>query len=507
VKTRDSDNSANIKTDSINVTVAPDGSFGTSFGGQSPASAGAIGNNGNTILINTSLRYNVGDDPWNREIIVGIRASNVGDLAVWPIPFPTTALYFPHVDTNLPWQTEIAIINTSPDQTVTGTLNGFSNAGGLVETKAVTLSPHGRREINVATEFINHTAIGYIVFQADSSAIQGYTKFYQAGLYRTAIPAVREINVSDIFIPHIDSGPDWWTGISLVNTTSAAKQLTITFNPGGSVVYELAANEHRAFTVESLFGNPPQPNIQSAVISNASGVIGLELFGSKGAGRQLEGLLITDKTASTIYYPHVDSSGWWTGIVAYNKSDSAAAITITPYSSTGVSLAPASTAIPGKGKYVGNVSALGMPSGTAWFKIDSSLPLSGFELFGTTDGSQLAAYASAGGGGAKEGVFAKVEKNGWTGIAFVNTEESAASVTLTAYNDAGTVVATQPLSIGGHAKIVDQIQNIFSGDISLATYIVYASDRNVAGFQLNGSADGTMLDGLPALGQQTEGIY
>ncbi len=32
-------------------------------------------------------------------------------------------LYFPHVDTNLPWQTEIAIINTG-DQTVTGTLRG-----------------------------------------------------------------------------------------------------------------------------------------------------------------------------------------------------------------------------------------------------------------------------------------------------------------------------------------------------------------------------------------------
>ena len=54
------------------------------------------------------------------------------------------------------------------------------------------------------------------------------------------------------------------------------------------------------------------------------------------------------------------------------------------------------------------------------------------------------------------GVFPKIEKNGWTGIALVNTEASAASVTLTAYNDTGAVVATYTLPpIGGHAKWVN----------------------------------------------------
>ena len=143
---------------------------------------------------------------------------------------------------------------------------------------------------------------------------------------------------------------------------------------------------------------------------------------------------------------------------------------------------------------------LGLPAQTAWFKIDSTQPLTGFELFGTADGNQLAAYAGGGGTGAKAGVFAKIEKNGWTGIAFVNTEAGAASVTLTAYNDNGTAVATQVLPVGGHAKVVNLAEAIFSQDISGATYIAYSSDRNVVGFQLNGSSDGTMLDGLPALG-------
>ncbi len=202
------------------------------------------------------------------------------------------------------------------------------------------------------------------------------------------------------------------------------------------------------------------------MITNASGVIGLELFGSIGGSNQLDGILLTDKTASTIYYPHVASNGWWTGIVAYNPSESACTITITPYSAQGTLLSPSTLSIAGKGKYIGAVAELGLPAQTAWFKIDSTQPLTGFELFGTVDGNQLAAYAGGGGTGAKAGVFAKIEKNGWTGIAFVNTEDSAASVTLTAYNDNGTVVATQVLPVGGHAKVVNNPETIFSQDIS-----------------------------------------
>ena len=410
-------------------------------------------------------------------------------------------LYFPHVATSIPWQTEIAIINTS-DQTVTGALRGLSDEGQLIETKDVTLSARGRRQITVANEFTNHINIGYIIFDTDSTAVQGYTKFYREGYYRAAIPAVKEVNTSDIYISHIASTADWWTGVSLVNTTSATKVLTITFNNGQSRSYTLNAGEHRAFDIASLFNNQPQPDIQSAVITNASGIIGLELFCSNGGGNHLDGILLTDNTASTIYYPHVASDNiWWTGIVAYNPSESACTITITPYNDQGIPLSSKTPPpIAGKGKYVGAVADLGLPAQTAWFKIDSTNPLSGFELFGTIDGNQLAAYAGGGGSSAKSGVFAKIEKNGgWTGIAFVNTEDSAASVTLTAYNDNGTAVATRVLPVGGHAKVVNLAEAIFSQDIRSATYIAYSSDKNVVGFQLNGSSDGMMLDGLPGM--------
>jgi len=408
-------------------------------------------------------------------------------------------LYFPHVDTSLPWQTEIAIINTS-DQTVTGTLRGMSDEGQLIDIKSVTLSARGRREIIIANEFANHTDIGYIVFDTTAAAVQGYTKFYQAGIYRTAIPAVKNVNSSDIYIPHIDSSAQWWTGVSLVNTTSATKEMTITFNNGLSVPYTLNAHAHRVFTIGDLLNQPLQPDIKSAVITNASGIIGLELFGNIGGSNHLDGLLLTGNTASTLYYPQVAGDGWWTGIGVYNPSESACTITITPYSVQGAALSPSTRSVAAKEKYVGLASDLGLPAQMAWFKIDSTQPLTGFELFGTIDGKQLAAYAGGCGTGAKSGVFAKIEKSGWTGIAFVNTEDSTASVRLTAYNDSGIAVATQVLTVDGHAKVANLAEMIFSQDISSATYIAYSSDKNVVGYQLNGSSDGMMLDGLPALG-------
>jgi len=224
------------------------------------------------------------------------------------------ALYFPQVDTSLPWQTEIAIINTG-DQIVTGTLRALSDEGQLVEIKNVTLSARGRRQITIADEFTNHTDIGYIIFDTNSAAVQGYMKFYQAGIYRAALPAVKEVNTSDIYISHIDSGAQWWTGVSLVNTTSAMKELTITFNNGQSVPYTLNANEHKAFTIGSLLSQPLQPDIRSAVITNASGIIGLELFGSTVGGSRMDGILLTDKTASTVSTPTwpmiVGGPAWW----------------------------------------------------------------------------------------------------------------------------------------------------------------------------------------------------
>ena len=410
-------------------------------------------------------------------------------------------LYFPHIASTDIWETEICVINTSDTQTLNGVFKAYSDAGVLVsEIDAVTLAPHGRREITVGDEFIAPANIGYIIFESDSDTVVGYTKFYIEGKYRVAVPAVSDVNTNNIYISHIASTPMWWTGISIVNTTSSTKELTIEFNNGESKSVTLAANEHQAFSIRNLFNEQPQENIYSAVIKNGSGIVGLELFGSAGSGNQLSGILLKDDTTATMYYPHVASdSNWWTGIVAYNPSDTSFDITITPYTVAGDPLTTTKIPVGGKEKYIGTVAGLSLPGDTAWFQIEAESPITGFELFGTQNGNQLAGYTGVGISG-KEGIFAKLEKDGWTGIAFVNIENSSATVTLTAYDDSGNLIATETLNdVDGYAKVVNLPENVFTQDISSATYIRYSSNKEVVGFQLNSSTDNMMLDGLPGM--------
>jgi hypothetical protein len=89
--------------------------------------------------------------------------------------------------------------------------------------------------------------------------------------------------------------------------------------------------------------------------------------------------------------------------------------------------------------------------------------------------------------------------NGWTGIAFVNTETSAATVLLAAYDDSCHVIVAQAIILRTHAKVVNPAKATFWQDISGATYIAYSSDIYIVGFQLNGSANGKILDGLPGM--------
>ena len=209
----------------------------------------------------------------------------------------------------------------------------------------------------------------------------------------------------------------------------------------------------------------------------------------------MSGILLKDDASTIIYYPHTaNENGWRTGIVAYNPSDTDCDIIITPYSAAGDPLTPASRTIGGKEQYIGTVSSLGLPAGTAWLKIDATSPVTGFELFARTN--LLAGYNGVGIADTG-GVFAKLEKDGATDIAFVNIENSTAVVTLTAYNDTGAVIATETINLDAYEKVADSAENIFTGDISEATYIGYSSDKEIVGFQLNFSLDNMMVDGLP----------
>lgn len=412
-----------------------------------------------------------------------------------------SVLWFPHVAATAKWDTEIAVINPT-DLPVSGVMEAYgANGEHLSPDQEILLNPHGRKQIPVDGEYADARAIFYMAFRSDSPDLVGYTKFSVQNRYRVAVPAVSAANSGDLYIAHIASDAQWWTGLALVNTHDQRRGLRMVFDNGRSGTISLEPGEHRSFSIAGLFGDQPQPAIKSAVIEGADGVIGLALFGSRDLGADyLSGILLKNDLAQTIFYPHIASNArWWTGLVAYNPSDAPIDVNITPYSMDGQPLSqPVAQAISARGKYIGLVSDLELPERTEWLRIQTKGWISGFELFGTRDQRQLAGYTAVG-IGKTSGVFAKIESQGWTGIAFVNASDQTAQLRLAAYTDAGVEVAGQDLELGPYQKQVAMAPELFSEKIGEASYIQYRSDRQVVGFQLNGTDDGIFLDGLPGL--------
>ncbi len=409
-----------------------------------------------------------------------------------------TNLYYPHLACIGGWETEICLINPSSIENLKGNLKFFSDSGLEIATEqTISLAPHARYQFTLNNRSPGAAELGYIVFASLSETMCGYLKFFLDGKYRVAIPATREKSSNDnVFVSHIASDTIWWTGISLLNTTSTGKQITLTFNDGQTKSVTLAGNEHRAFSIASLFDAQRQPGLNSAEISESAGIVGLQLF---GGGNQLSGILLKDDTATALYYPHlVSDDNWWTGIVAYNPHPTSCTLTITPYSDNGNILATQTFNLGSYEKYLGTLSSLNLPDESAWFKVEADAGITGFELFGTNNGNLLAGYTGVG-ISSRKAIFPKLEDNGWTGVAFANISSETATINLTYYNDAGVTVAEGALQVNGHSKILGNAETLLRVDTSGATYMDYSSDREVVGFQLNGSADNMMLDGLPGM--------
>ncbi len=317
--------------------------------------------------------------------IVGFQVNNSSDGAMLDalpaLSGSSVKLFFPRTISKNKWEAEVGLINASKNRNLVGTITAYDfNGIPLLQTIPITLLPYGRYEFNVGNTFLIPANVSYIVFNPISGTAAGYVKFFVNGIYRAAIPALPNHTATELNVSHIASNQTWWTELSLINTNTTSKDIEVDFDNGTSKTFTINAGQQRIFTVKELFGDQAQSGIHSAVIRNASGVVGIELFGNT---TQLSGIKLEATDSSVLYYPHIASTnGWNTGVVAYNPGISTCDLTITPYSATGQMLQTLNSQIAAHGKFVGVVSKLGFPPQAAWFKIDSSTPITGFELFG-----------------------------------------------------------------------------------------------------------------------------
>jgi hypothetical protein len=165
-----------------------------------------------------------------------------------PLPKPMLfKLYFPHVASSGPWQTEVALTNTTP-VSIQGQLRAFKADGtGPTEAIDISLAPSSRKEINVGKAFQKPQDIAYLVLTSDSGFVGGYTRFNQPG-NRVSLP-ISGATKQGLF-PKIEKNGGW-TGLAFVNTEGAQAIVTlmayddnggiigaeqITVNPGAKVL-------------------------------------------------------------------------------------------------------------------------------------------------------------------------------------------------------------------------------------------------------------------------------
>jgi hypothetical protein len=67
-----------LKSNELNLSVASDGSFGGSLATNAPSYAGALGNDGKTIVFNLSFDQ---DQSYKRSTFIGVKCSNCKDLS------------------------------------------------------------------------------------------------------------------------------------------------------------------------------------------------------------------------------------------------------------------------------------------------------------------------------------------------------------------------------------------------------------------------------------------
>ncbi len=204
-----------------------------------------------------------------------------------------------------------------------------------------------------------------------------------------------------------------------------------------------------------------------------------------------------------IYFSHIAvSDGWETEIAAINPTASDAEITLTPYNANGNPVGdPVSSTIKAHGRYLRIVGRdFARAADIAYILMTSQVfGIKGYSKFYQGSGAKAIRASIMASEPKTSGLFTKIDHAGWTGIAFINTGAATAHITLTAYNNQGGIVAQQSKTVAPGEKVVDIVQQLFNQSVANAAYVEFTSDQKVVGFFLNGSADGSMLDGSRAL--------
>jgi hypothetical protein len=288
-----------------------------------------------------------------------------------------------------------------------------------------------------------------------------------------------------------------------VFAADAAAGVTINYrNEAGGVVSTRTADLPPHGSVDLILpaGDGPEAPAVAEIRASEPVSARLEVTGS-GDPWSIEAR--TDPASGKYIQPHVEWNGVFkTLLLLVNPSAERRVVALRLRSASGASAAPDATlSIPGFGVAGRTVEAIfnvvaSAPAGSGWVEVEGNEgPVLATALAANPHSGAAAASALLPAAAGSWLMPFLVENAGyWTGLAILNPTDSAASLELSAYNPAGALIASVPLTLGGRqgqTRLVSQwipslpaettgYLVISSADISLLAYFGTDDGASVA---------------------------
>ena len=314
-------------------------------------------------------------------------------------------LLVPHIDEGSYWNTLSGIVNCG---TISSSLT-FSAAGNEMTANENTPPGggyHGRFINLLAETFLQG---GWGIFDGNNAPLAGAELFYRVDhLHQAAALRLSGNTARTFYFPHIDVTGFWWTGISLINPGNLAATVQMeAFDANGHAIpdngdhtgtirFSLPGQTRRVDLVENFFDNRLDPKAAWIRVSSDEALTGLEVFGSRtGFQEDLSAGLeaVSNPSVSMIFPWATDGKNQqWCGLALLNPNEISPAdnITVTLYDANGTVAGLAALHLDPLQKHVVLVRDLfggTVPAGGAYIRVQSDVPLMGFELTGD-DGHQ-----------------------------------------------------------------------------------------------------------------------
>ncbi|NOY24187.1 MAG: hypothetical protein GXO70_11850, partial [Acidobacteria bacterium] len=430
------------------------------------------------------------------------------------LSFGEGTVHIPLIMNTDKWETSIGLVeigSTSDDIA----LMAQDNNGTTVASTSLSLAPGQLLVRSVADLFGNISSVASVRITGNG-AVHAWTEYRdRENGAAAACPASIETD-TQLLVPHVDEGNYWNTFTGIVNC--GVNQSSLTFTAAGN---EVTVNEH----------TPPEGGYHDRFIhlmdetllqggwgmfdGNTTPLAGAEIFYRVDNLHQAAALCLSDKTARTFYFPHIDITGfWWTGISLINPGNEAATVRLTAFDTdgyaipdTGTSTGTTTFSLPGQTRRVDLVENFfdkPLDPKAAWIRVESDQPLTGLEIFGSRAGFQedLSAGLEAVSEPSLSTTFPWAtdgENEQWSGLALLNPDDRnpADNITITLYKNDGTIGGLAALHLNPLEKHVVLIRNLFGGTVPAdGAYLTVQSDMPLVGFMLTGDDSHQWLMGL-----------